>query len=54
MTYVLHHVGMSCTDPIALERWYTKHFHRMWLKDAIVWSGIWVRCGVMMAARAVR
>jgi glyoxylase I family protein len=26
MAYVLHHVGMSCTDPIALERWYTKHF----------------------------
>lgn len=25
-TYVLHHVGMSCTDPIALERWYTRHF----------------------------
>lgn len=24
--YALHHVGMSCTDPIALERWYTKHF----------------------------
>jgi glyoxylase I family protein len=26
VSYVLHHVGMSCTDPIALERWYTKHF----------------------------
>ena len=26
MAYVLHHVGMSCNDPIALERWYTKHF----------------------------
>jgi glyoxylase I family protein len=26
LAYVLHHVGMSCTDPIALERWYTKHF----------------------------
>ena len=25
-TYALHHVGMSCTDPIAVERWYTKHF----------------------------
>ena len=24
--YVLHHVGMSCTDPIALEHWYTRHF----------------------------
>jgi glyoxylase I family protein len=26
VAFVLHHVGMSCTDPIALERWYTKHF----------------------------
>jgi glyoxylase I family protein len=26
VTYVLHHVGMSCDDPLALERWYTKHF----------------------------
>ena len=26
MAYALHHIGMSCTDPIALERWYTKHF----------------------------
>ena len=24
--FVLHHVGMSCNDPIAVERWYTKHF----------------------------
>jgi glyoxylase I family protein len=26
MGFVLHHVGLSCTDPIAIERWYTKHF----------------------------
>ena len=26
MAFVLHHVGLSCTDPIAIERWYTKHF----------------------------
>ena len=26
MTFVLHHVGLSCNDPIAVERWYTKHF----------------------------
>jgi glyoxylase I family protein len=25
-SYVLHHIGMSCNDPIALERWYTNHF----------------------------
>ncbi len=26
MSFVLHHVGLSCNDPIAVERWYTKHF----------------------------
>ena len=26
MAFVLHHVGLSCTDPIAIEKWYTKHF----------------------------
>lgn len=25
-SYVLHHVGLSCNDPIAIEKWYTKHF----------------------------
>jgi len=25
-SYVLHHVGLSCDDPVAIERWYTKHF----------------------------
>lgn len=24
--FVLHHVGLSCDDPLAIERWYTKHF----------------------------
>ncbi len=26
MSFVLHHVGLSCNDPIAVERWYTTHF----------------------------
>jgi glyoxylase I family protein len=25
-SFVLHHVALSCTDPIAVEEWYTKHF----------------------------
>ena len=25
MSYVMHHVGLTCQDPIAVERWYTKH-----------------------------
>jgi glyoxylase I family protein len=25
-SFVMHHVGLSCNDPIAIERWYTKHF----------------------------
>ncbi len=25
-SYVLHHVGLSCDDPIAIEKWYTEHF----------------------------
>jgi glyoxylase I family protein len=25
-SYVLHHVGLSCDDPVAVEQWYTKHF----------------------------
>src|SRR6266545_4058739 len=24
--YVINHLGLSCRDPIALERWYAKHF----------------------------
>ncbi len=26
MAFVLHHVGLSCNDPINIERWYSKHF----------------------------
>ena len=26
MTYAPHHVGLSSSDPLALERWYAKHF----------------------------
>jgi len=26
LTFVLHHVGLSCTDPLVIERWYSKHF----------------------------
>ncbi len=26
MTTVTHHVGIACKDPIALEKWYVKHF----------------------------
>ena len=22
----MHHIGLNCADPIAIERWYTKHF----------------------------
>ena len=25
-SFALHHIGLSCTDPIALERWSAKHF----------------------------
>ncbi len=26
MTGAINHMGLSCRDPIAIERWYTKHF----------------------------
>ena len=26
MTGAMHHIGLNCTDPIAIERWYAKHF----------------------------
>ena len=22
----MHHIGLNCADPIAIERWYAKHF----------------------------
>ena len=26
MTGPMHHLGLNCDDPIAIERWYAKHF----------------------------
>jgi glyoxylase I family protein len=26
MALAIHHIGLACDDPIAVERWYTKHF----------------------------
>jgi glyoxylase I family protein len=26
MSYAVHHFSFACADPIAIERWYTKHF----------------------------
>ena len=26
MTGPMHHIGLNCDDPIAIERWYAKHF----------------------------
>jgi glyoxylase I family protein len=26
MTRAMHHIGLNCSDPIAIERWYAKHF----------------------------
>jgi glyoxylase I family protein len=26
VTRAIHHMGISCSDPIAMERWYTNHF----------------------------
>jgi glyoxylase I family protein len=26
MAYAVNHMALACDDPIALERWYTKHF----------------------------
>jgi glyoxylase I family protein len=26
MTRAMHHIGLNCADPIAIERWYSKHF----------------------------
>jgi hypothetical protein len=33
-------------------RYYRKHFRRFWPKDALVWAGIWGRCGGLLAASA--
>jgi glyoxylase I family protein len=26
VTRAIHHMGISCSDPIAMERWYSEHF----------------------------
>ena len=26
MSRAMHHIGLNCADPIAIERWYAKHF----------------------------
>jgi N-acetylglucosaminyl-diphospho-decaprenol L-rhamnosyltransferase len=60
---VEHHIGGSSEQaPVrmlvarhrSMWRWYTKHFRRFWLKDAVIFTGIWVRCGWMSLARAWR
>jgi len=33
-------------------RYYRKHFRRFWPKDALVWAGVWGRCGGLLAAAA--
>lgn len=59
---VEHHIGGSSrARPAALLvvrhrslwRWYAKHFHRFWLKDAAVWVGIWIRCAALIVASVV-
>lgn len=60
---VEHHIGGSSElAPIrmlvarhrSMWRWYTKRFQRQWLKDVVVFAGIWVRCGAMSLARIWR
>lgn len=38
----------------SLWRWYTKSHQRSWLKDAIVFVGVWIRCGALSLARLWR
>ncbi|GMV20225.1 MAG: putative dTDP-rhamnosyltransferase [Acidimicrobiia bacterium] len=35
-------------------RYYQKHFHRFWLKDAVTWLGIWGRCGWLWMTAGLR
>ncbi len=60
---VEHHIGGSSEQaPVSMLaarhrsmwRWYTKTFPRFWPKDAVVFMGIWVRCGWLSLARAWR
>jgi len=60
---VEHHIGGSSEQaPISMLverhrsmwRWYTKSFQRFWLKDAVIFTGIWVRCGWLSLVRVWR
>lgn len=60
---VEHHIGGSSEQaPLSMLaarhrsmwRWYTKHFPRFWLKDAVVFTGIQVRCAWLMLSRLWR
>jgi hypothetical protein len=60
---VEHHIGGSSElAPVrmlaarhrSMWRWYTKAFPRFWPKDAVVFVGIWMRCGWLSLARAWR
>jgi N-acetylglucosaminyl-diphospho-decaprenol L-rhamnosyltransferase len=60
---VTHRIGGSSRSAPAallvarhrsLWRWYTKHFRRFWLKDAVVWTGVWIRCGTLILAGVLR
>lgn len=60
---VEHHIGGSSDHmPVrmlkerhrSMWRWYTKHFQRFWLKDIVIWAGIWTRCGWLMLAGSWR
>jgi hypothetical protein len=60
---VAHLIGGSSAErPVALLvarhrslwRWYAKHFRRFWLKDAVIWLGVWIRCGTLILACEIR
>jgi GT2 family glycosyltransferase len=60
---VTHHIGGSSDlAPVGMLRarhrsmrsWYTKTFPRFWPKDAVVFMGIWARCGWLSMARVWR
>lgn len=60
---VEHHIGGSSEfAPVrmlvarhrSMWRWYTKHFRRFWLKDIVIYLGIWTRCGWLCLRRLWR
>ena len=60
---VEHHIGGSSDHmPVrmlkerhrSMWRWYTKHFQRFWLKDLVIWLGIWTRCAWLVMSRMWR